>query len=55
MGGLIIFLKFHKQPAGVFYLNAVLLTNYHSCLYGNQTARYFNLPTPDLVDYLRNA
>ena len=47
--------KLHKQPVGIFYLNAVLLANCHSCLYGNQTARYFNIPTPDLEDYLFNA
>ena len=47
--------KLHKQPVGVFYLNAALLTNCHSFLYGNQVARYFNIPTPDLEDYLRNA
>jgi len=45
-------LKLYKQPVGAIYLIAALLTNCHSCLYGNQAARYFDVPTPDLEDYL---
>ena len=47
--------KLYQQPVAIFYLNAVLLTNCHSCLYGNQTSRYFSVPTPELEDYLANA
>ena len=46
-------LMLYKQPVAVIYHVACLLTNCHSCLYGNQTSQYFQVPTPDLEDYLR--
>ena len=48
-------LKLYQQQVAKFYLNAVLLTNCHSCLYGCETSLYFGVPTPDLEDYLYNA
>jgi hypothetical protein len=47
--------KLGKQPVGDFYKVATLLTNCHSCLYSNQTAKYYAIPTPDLEDYPKKA
>lgn len=46
--------KLYLQPVASYWQIATLLTNCHSCLYGNQTSRYFRVPTPELEDYLRN-
>jgi hypothetical protein len=46
--------KLYLQPVASYWQIATLLTNCHSCLYGNQTSAYFGVPTPDLEDYLRN-
>lgn len=45
--------KLGKQPVGSYWLIAALLTNCHSCLYGNQTAQYFSLPPPSLEYYMQ--
>jgi hypothetical protein len=47
--------KLYLQPIGSYWHAAVLLTNCHSCLYGNQTAQFFGCPTPDLEVYLKPA
>ena len=47
-------LRLHSQPVASYWRVAALLTNCHSCLYGNQTSVYFGVPTPGLFDYLRN-
>ena len=47
--------KLYLQPVAKYYLVGVLLKNCHSCMYGNQTSRYFQVPTPELEDYLANA
>ena len=47
--------KLYLQPVTSYFLIATLLTNCHSCLYGNQTSQYFQVPTPDLEDYLLTA
>ena len=44
--------KLHLQPVASYWQIAALLSNCHSCLYGNQTAMYFGLATPDLEAYL---
>ena len=55
---LFAFLDFRKnlkvllQPVAKYYLVGALLTNCHTCLYGNQTSRYFALPPPSLEEYL---
>ncbi|KAJ0391089.1 hypothetical protein P43SY_010344 [Pythium insidiosum] len=41
-----------KTRAGLKFSTAMLLTNIHTCLYGSQTARYFNCPPPSLEEYL---
>jgi hypothetical protein len=52
------FLDLHKQmkifnsPVGPYYRAATLFTNFHTCLYGSQTSRYFNVQPPTLEDYL---
>lgn len=43
--------KIFASPVGTQYIVAHILTNAHSCLYGNQTADYFNLETPGLDEY----
>lgn len=45
-------LKVFRTPVGLYYSVATLLTNVHSCLYGNQTANFFNLQPPSLEEYL---
>jgi hypothetical protein len=40
------------SPVGSYYRVCVLLANCHSCLYGNQTADYFDCPPPSLLAYI---
>lgn len=47
-------LKLHLQPVAMYYTVAVLLTNCHTCLYGSQTASFFNTTPPELQSYLAN-
>lgn len=44
-------LKLRLQPVATYYGVALLLTNAHSCLYGNITASYFNCKPPSLEEY----
>ena len=46
-------MKLHKQPVGSYWLIATLLTNCHSCLYGNQTEDFFDMPPPSLEYYMK--
>ena len=39
---------------GRSYLNAQFLTNCHTCMYGNQVSRQFDLDPPSLHEYLHN-
>src|SRR5436305_12126531 len=41
-----------KQPVGAIFAVAVLLTNCHSCLRGNQISQRFGVPLLSLEDYL---
>ena len=45
-------LKVLLSPIAKFYLVAGLLSNCHTCLYGSQTSRYFDLDPPQLEFYL---
>ena len=45
-------LKLDKQPVATYWRVAALLYNCRSCLYGNQSNRYYGVETPDLEDYL---
>ena len=45
-------LKLLKSPVGNIYFVAVLLTNCHTCIYGNQTSRHFGLTPPTVAEYL---
>ena len=47
--------KLYLQPICADWLSATLLANCHSCFYGNQSAQYFEVPTPDTEDYLKRA
>ena len=47
-------LKLLLQPIGKYYLVAVIPVNCHTCLYGSQTAAYFDLDPPMLETYLSN-
>ena len=58
-------LKVLLQSVGMYYIVATLLTNRTCCVYGNQTASFYNLspqppppppppPPPTLEQYLRN-
>lgn len=43
--------KLLLQELESFTKVAVLLTNAHTCLYGHQSATYFNIVPPDLEEY----
>lgn len=45
-------LKVLLSPVAKYYLVGGLLTNCHTCFYGNQTSRYFNLDPPTIQEYL---
>eukprot|EP00697_Spironema_sp_BW2_P007150 gnl/Spiro4/21364_TR10439_c0_g1_i1.p2 gnl/Spiro4/21364_TR10439_c0_g1~~gnl/Spiro4/21364_TR10439_c0_g1_i1.p2 ORF type:complete len:138 (+),score=34.51 gnl/Spiro4/21364_TR10439_c0_g1_i1:471-884(+) len=45
-------LKVLAQPLELFYKFAAILTNCNTCLYGNQTSKYFMMNPPSLQDYL---
>ena len=45
-------LKVWGTPVAPYYTAASILTNVHTCLYGNQTSRYFEVAPPSLIDYL---
>ncbi len=47
--------KLYLQPVASYWQVAALLANCHSCLYGNETAQYFGLPTPELEVYMAGA
>ena len=47
-------LKILLQPIGKHFLVATLLTNCHTCLYGSQTGKFFELDPPTLESYLSN-
>lgn len=46
-------LKLRLQPVATYYAVALLLTNAHSCLYGNVTASYFSCMPPSLEEYFQ--
>ena len=52
------FLAFHKnqkvylQPVAKYWLVAALLCNCHTCYYGSQTAKYFDISPPSNDEYL---
>lgn len=56
--GLFAFVDFKKNQKllvsdlETFYKCAVFLTNCHTCLYGSQTAQYFNIMPPILEEYI---
>lgn len=45
-------LKLFLQPIGRIYFCAVLLTNFHTCLYGSETGKLFQLDSPSLENYV---
>jgi hypothetical protein len=47
-------LKLQKSPIGKLYLVAAILSNIHACFYGSQTASYFDIETPDPVEYMNS-
>ncbi|XP_045166893.2 uncharacterized protein LOC123530214 isoform X2 [Mercenaria mercenaria] len=44
--------KLCLQPVGKYYVVAAMLSNCHTCLYGNQVAEMFELQPPNLREYL---
>ena len=42
----------YKQPVAKQYLVCAFLTNVHTCLYGSQTGKFFDLQPPTLEQYL---
>jgi len=45
-------MKVPLTPIASFYRIAVLLTNIHSCMYGNETCRFFQTDMPEFRIYL---
>ena len=45
-------LKIGLSSVGKMYVVAALMENAFTCLYGNLTSKYFNLPPPTLQNYL---
>ena len=45
-------LKFWKTPVAQYYQAATLLTNFHTCMHGNQTGKYFDVLPPTLHNYI---
>ena len=43
--------KLLLQPVGKHYLNAQLLANCYTCLYGNQVSQRFGVRPPTLEEY----
>jgi len=46
-------LKPFQQDIAVYWPVAQMLNNCHTCLYGSQTNTYFDMPQPNLEEYLR--
>lgn len=46
--------KLLLQDIEAMYKSAVILSNCHTCLYGSQTAQYFNIAPISLEEYLNN-
>jgi hypothetical protein len=46
--------KVFLQPVAVYYAVGALLTKCHTCLYGSQTSRYFDIAPPSLEKYLHS-
>lgn len=44
--------KLLLQPIASHYFTAVLLSNCHTCLYGSEASKHFNIQPPSLSDYL---
>ncbi|KAI5815617.1 hypothetical protein BZA77DRAFT_220491, partial [Pyronema omphalodes] len=40
------------SPVAAYFMVAVLLTNIHGCVHGNETSQQFNCPPPSLHEYL---
>lgn len=45
--------KLFLQPVGKFYIVATLLTNAHTCFYGSTTSHYFNVESPNILEYFQ--
>lgn len=56
-----VFVDFNKnqkillQKVPMFYRVATILANCHTCLYGSQVTRFFNLDAPSIQQYLTSA
>ena len=46
-------LQIHSSPIALYYTVMANLTNCHTCLYGGQTASYFECQPPTLEEYLK--
>lgn len=46
--------KLLLQDVETMYKTSVILTNCHTCLYGSETAQYFNINPPNIEEYLRH-
>lgn len=44
--------KLLLQEISMMYTTGMILSNCHTCLYGSQTAQYYNIQPPTLEEYL---
>jgi nuclease HARBI1 len=47
-------LRSRASPVGDMFLLAMILTDAHCCLYGNQTSEYFHMLPPTLTQWVQN-
>ena len=45
--------KVFLQPIAKYWIVSAILCNCHTCLYGSQTGKYFDVMPPDIEEYLR--
>jgi hypothetical protein len=44
-------MKLREVPIAMYMRAAVLLSNFNSCLYGNETSTFFDIAPPTLEEY----
>ncbi len=45
-------LMINQAPVGSIYLCCILLSNFRTCIYGNEVSKYFGCVPPSLDEYL---
>ena len=45
-------LKLYLSPIGKYFIVGVILTNCHTCMYGSEVTKYFDIQPPSVEEYL---